>query len=98
MAITIIGIPWAKAAFNIGVYTLSIWCPGGPQALAGLRAFRLLGCRSTEFFQRVATRIARRCDGFHAAWGRTTGTLSVDERTIATYFEYVVAQSSACPR
>jgi uncharacterized membrane protein YccF (DUF307 family) len=24
MAITIIGIPWAKAAFNIGVYTLSI--------------------------------------------------------------------------
>ena len=29
--------------------------------------------------------------------GRTTGTLSVDERAITAYFENVVAQSSSCP-
>ena len=32
MAITIIGIPWARAAFNIGVYTL---LPFGFKAVAG---------------------------------------------------------------
>ena len=29
MAITIVGLPWARAAFNIAVYAVAIWTEGG---------------------------------------------------------------------
>jgi len=42
MAITIIGLPWARAAFNIAAYTLF---PFGQKAVVARGLYRTRGCR-----------------------------------------------------
>ena len=61
MAITIIGLPWARAAFNIAAYTL---LPFGQKAVSRAELYRREGC---------GHRTARRASATSSGWCSPAG-------------------------